>query len=89
MRCSRCGKENPAGKKFYGATATHCFPTTRCGRAQSALVRDRPLFALGPRLPESHPDEREKALFIDIKGSMELMEDSTLRKAAQSSIPRC
>jgi class 3 adenylate cyclase/tetratricopeptide (TPR) repeat protein len=103
MRCSNCGSENPAAKKFCedcGAPLEHRCPecgaeTTAgkrfCGECGSALAGSGAT-AQSPRSPlgiaditvsaeatDSAVPEGERktvtALFADIKGSMELMED--------------
>ncbi len=74
--CPKCGAENPAEKKFCGdcgtplAAAPH--PPTIRPRADASTVR------INPEAPsESLEGERKTvtALFADIKGSMELIED--------------
>jgi class 3 adenylate cyclase/tetratricopeptide (TPR) repeat protein len=76
-RCSRCGAENPAQFKFCGQCGTPLGP--------QEAVESRPSVGLSgathrlvPELPASVPSEERKtvtALFADIKGSMELMEE--------------
>jgi class 3 adenylate cyclase len=73
MRCSKCGAENPDAKRFCGDCGTALSvdtadPTGRLA-VSVALSADS-----GTGLPEG---ERKTvtALFADIKGSMELMQD--------------
>ncbi len=106
MRCSNCGSENPADKKFCGdcgaPLANRCpncsseNPAGKrfCGECGSPLIGNaQPGVAQSSRAESSAPDirlapdqtdtslviegERKTvtALFADIKGSMELMED--------------
>ena len=102
MRCSKCGSDNPEGKKFCGdcgAPLTNRCPKCNtenppgkrfcgdCGTALPAIsVAARPpTFSLLPADAVSVggtdyvavDGERKTvtALFADIKGSMELMED--------------
>ena len=106
MRCSKCGTENPAGKKFCaecGAPLAQSLPELRFGQRTrrkvlrrlrqrrstgsgraNAASRPQPRQAAGgvrvtPERPAGDtPDGERKtvtALFADIKGSMELMED--------------
>src|SRR5713101_7611761 len=103
MRCSKCGSDNPTGKKFCGdcgePLANRCSkcgadnPLGKqfCGDCGSALSAKNAT-AHSPASSWSAPDipitewpgssttvdgERKTvtALFADIKGSMELMED--------------
>jgi class 3 adenylate cyclase len=77
MRCSKCGSDNRAGARFCdacgvalaGASSESPAPST----AGAIHVRVN-LESAGPELPEG---ERKtvKALFADIKGSTEMMED--------------
>jgi Double zinc ribbon/Adenylate and Guanylate cyclase catalytic domain len=76
-RCSKCGYENAPTAKFCGDCATALTsstaskPTTRTASTPSVLV--------APESSSSETLEGERktvtALFADIKGSMELMED--------------
>jgi class 3 adenylate cyclase/tetratricopeptide (TPR) repeat protein len=76
MRCSKCGSDNPAGKKFCGdcgtalaaSTATAQSPTSSLGTADIAISADAAASAVAEA-------ERKTvtALFADIKGSTELM----------------
>jgi len=100
MRCSKCGVENPAGKKFCGdcgAPLANLCPKCGadnppgkrfCGECGSTLgspaaavaqpKSDGPAVRVSEVLnPEDLEGERKTvtALFADIKGSMELMED--------------
>src|SRR5713226_4049828 len=104
MRCTKCGAENPAGKRFCGdcgaALVNRCArcsaenpPEKRfCGDCGSALGTDVVAeggkqsaagadggvrIASESQTPETIDGERKTvtALFADIKGSTELMED--------------
>ena len=103
MRCSNCGSDNPAGKKFCGdcgAPLTNCCPKCGaenppgkhfCGDCGTALAASSanaqsPTSALGTggiaistEATDSVVADGERktvtALFADIKGSTELMED--------------
>jgi class 3 adenylate cyclase len=106
MRCSNCGSENPAGKKFCGNCGTQLGnscpkcgvenPQSNkfCGDCGTALIADigtTPKTESPPRTEKASlvsvadevettavPEGERKtvtALFADIKGSMELMED--------------
>jgi class 3 adenylate cyclase len=87
MRCSKCESDNPAGKKFCGdcgtplengclkcgtalgpRDATTQSPSSSLGTADIAILADATAPADGER-------KTVTALFADIKGSMELMED--------------
>ena len=67
MRCRNCGAENPQEKKFCGD----------CGNALSAGVSTAGADPEAGRVAAAPQDERKTvtALFADIKGSMELLED--------------
>src|SRR5690349_10362552 len=81
-RCSSCGTENPPHAKFCAQCATHL-----SGRASPALPTALPVqsrqnvddkAALTQSKTDGQLDGERKtvtALFADIKGSMELMED--------------
>jgi len=105
MRCSKCGSENPLGKKFCGdcggplgnpcpkCGADNPFEKRFCGECGATLVVSAPVKA--PEPPAAKPTapgirvtgeqtagdalegERKTvtALFADIKGSTEMMED--------------
>jgi hypothetical protein len=94
--CPRCGAENPESKKFCGDCGTSLAPE---GRATSAT----PTIMAGATAPtlrmtgaaetvEIPEGERKTvtALFADIKGSMELMENLDPEAArVRSSIRPC
>lgn len=71
MRCSRCGNENPAGKKFCGD----------CGAALGVTIATAqpPASSLSTAEISNSTTEGERktitALFADIKGSTELLRD--------------
>jgi Adenylate and Guanylate cyclase catalytic domain/Double zinc ribbon len=101
MRCSRCGSDSPAGKKFCGdcgaPLANSCPkcggenpPSKRfCGDCGTALASPSAIHSAGSSLdtpkiatsgehtPAATDGERKTvtALFADIRGSTELMED--------------
>jgi len=106
MRCSKCGTENPADRRFCGECGTRLSflcPTCGkengppfkfcgdCGAALSIAPAPRPPSSaariktpepplrVGPEATTGEIPEGERktvtALFADIKGSMELMED--------------
>jgi double zinc ribbon protein len=101
MRCSKCGSDNPAGKKFCGdcgALLTNGCPNCGaenppgkrfcgdCGAplTASSATAQSPASSLGmttipisAEATDSVDGERKTvtALFADIKGSMELIED--------------
>src|ERR1700746_927468 len=79
-RCSRCGFDNPAPFKFCG----NCGTPLQAGTAAAPLVpheqisREYPIRMAPERaLPDAPEGERKTvtALFADIKGSMDLMEE--------------
>ena len=75
VKCTQCGASNEPGEKFCGG----------CGTALSATLRTRvagqepaPALRVAQESDAPAPDGERKivtALFADIKGSMELMED--------------
>src|SRR5215472_11025050 len=102
MRCSKCGSDSPAGKKFCGdcgAPLTNSCPKCGaenppskrfCGDCGTALMGNTsapsqesssitPDSAISAEQASSAVPNGERktvtALFADIKGSMELMED--------------
>ena len=101
MRCSKCGSENPSGRKFCGECgdpfavkcpkcgAENTAPFKFCGECGTTLgaataastIRAEPESSAIRVNPEAAPEaldgERKTvtALFADIKGSMELIED--------------
>ena len=101
MRCSKCGSENPSGRKFCGECgdpfavkcpecgAENTAPFKFCGEcgttlavaAAASTIRAEPessaIRVNSEAAPEALEGERKTvtALFADIKGSTELMED--------------
>ena len=78
MRCAKCGSDNPDSKRF-------------CGDCGSALL---PVSAAGSSVKAGSVPEGERktvtALFADLKGSTELMEDLDPEEARnQSSTRQC
>src|SRR5579872_3080664 len=75
-RCPNCGAENPPGKRFCGdcrtaltaSNATAKSPSSSLGTAEIAISGEATAPAEGER-------KSVTALFADIKGSMELIED--------------
>src|SRR5215469_2682120 len=81
MRCSKCGSENPADKRFCGECGSALIGNAQPGAAQSLRAESS---VPDIRIASGQTDtslviegERKTvtALFADIKGSMELMED--------------
>src|SRR3984893_13595750 len=73
--CPKCGADNPAGKRFCGECGTAlgapaAAPSAKKSNDSLIRVTDTPA-------PENLEGERKTvtALFADIKGSMDLMED--------------
>jgi class 3 adenylate cyclase/predicted ATPase len=101
LRCSKCGSENPSGRKFCGECgdpfavkcpecgAENTAPFKFCGECGTTLgvataasaIRAEPESSAIRVNPEAAPEALEgerktvTALFADIKGSMELIED--------------
>jgi class 3 adenylate cyclase len=76
MRCSKCGNDNPAAKKFCGDCGTAL--ALRNATESAAFSLNTPSIAMvAEQTPAATDGERKTvtALFADIKGSMELMED--------------
>jgi class 3 adenylate cyclase/tetratricopeptide (TPR) repeat protein len=80
-RCPKCSSENPAGKRFCGECGSALIGNAQTGAAQSSRAESSALYI---RIAPDQTDaslviegERKTvtALFADIKGSMELMED--------------
>ena len=85
-RCPKCDAENPPGKRFCGdcgtalaaTSATAQSPTSSLGSADIAISAEATNSAVAD-------DERKTvtALFADIKGSMELIEELDLEEARE------
>lgn len=83
IRCTRCGKENPAGARFCNACAgTLTQPAVSPGPSAPGGAARAPASASdqarpGPGAAELPEGERKTvtALFADVKGSTELMEE--------------
>ena len=75
-RCNTCGSENPPDSRFCG----DCGAALDAGPAQSSQAASAvPSVRITGEEPSAAPPDGERktvtALFADIKGSMELMED--------------
>src|SRR5215469_997154 len=82
QRCPSCGTENPPHAKFCAQCATHLSGRVSLASPTAPAVPPRQNVEANPALIEAKTDgqldgERKTvtALFADIKGSMELMED--------------
>ena len=73
--CSKCGADNPAGQRFCGQCGTALGAPAPAASAKKSC--DAPILVAEAPAPESLDGERKTvtALFADIKGSMELIED--------------
>jgi class 3 adenylate cyclase/predicted ATPase len=73
MRCDKCGAENPDSKRFCG----DCGAALTAAGAQGEVAHPPAPGAIAPAAGEEPQGERKTvtALFADIKGSTELMED--------------
>jgi class 3 adenylate cyclase len=74
--CPKCGAENPPSKRFCGDCGTTLAPRNASQSATSSL--NTPDIAISAEHATGATDGERKtvtALFADIKGSMELMED--------------
>jgi adenylate cyclase len=73
MRCAKCGAENPDSKRFCGDCGAAILAVTEVPTSRLA-VSPAPL-----SVPEAEVPEGERkivtALFADLKGSTQLMED--------------
>src|SRR5216684_2970296 len=79
-RCGQCGADNPPEKKFCGDCGTVLRKAVGAAVATSSPQRSAPNIRLTPEQPDASLEiegERKTvtALFADIKGSTELMED--------------
>src|SRR5215469_15676296 len=78
-RCSKCGFESPPAFDFCGRCGSSLSEFKSIPRTESEQHAPIPSqAALSPIEPQEIPDGERKtvtALFADIKGSMELMED--------------
>src|SRR6202795_5177106 len=79
-RCGQCGAENPPEKKFCGDCGSPLGTAMAAAVAPSAPPRPAPNIRVTPEQPDASATldgERKTvtALFADIKGSTELMED--------------
>ena len=70
--CPKCDADNPAGKRFCGATLASTAAASSANKSTDAAIR-----VADASGDESLEAERKTvtALFADIKGSMDLMED--------------
>jgi hypothetical protein len=79
-RCGQCGAENPPEKKFCGDCGSPLGTTIAAAVAPSSPQRSAPNIRVTPEQPDASATldgERKTvtALFADIKGSTELMEE--------------
>src|SRR5208337_771884 len=81
-RCAKCGYENPPQFKFCGECAAplDAAPRARAANPSRIAREPAPTIRVTPEQPDaSTPIEGERktvtALFADIKGSTEMMED--------------
>lgn len=81
MQCAGCGNLNPPSAKFCSecGAAAAARPARRASPAIASDTSEAIRVAAGSREVSEHPDDGERktvsALFADIKGSTELMED--------------
>jgi class 3 adenylate cyclase len=81
QRCGKCGFENAPTAKFCGECAAPLggVPTAVAADRRSAAAEASATFHVAPEQPAGDATDGERktvtALFADIKGSMELMED--------------
>src|SRR5712692_6345959 len=78
-RCARCGAENPPEKKFCGDCGSALGQPVVGEGGKPSTAEEPVLVRIAPELQTSETIEGERktvtALFADIKGSTELMED--------------
>jgi class 3 adenylate cyclase len=74
--CPNCGAENPPGKRFCGDCGTALAPSSASARSPASSLGTADI-AISAEATAPTEGERKTvtALFADIKGSMELMED--------------
>src|ERR1700680_1229849 len=79
QRCSQCNADNAPAAKFCGECGTALAGTATSTAARSPQASTAPNIRVTPEQPAGAPLEGERktvtALFADIKGSMELMEE--------------
>jgi class 3 adenylate cyclase len=76
--CAKCGFENPQGHKFCGQCAAPLSaPADNVDARHAKASNHRPAVRLAPETTEVIEGERKTvtALFADVKGSTDLMED--------------
>src|SRR5215472_15754871 len=79
LACPKCGTSNPVGSKFCNECAAPLTSTSQSANTETT-AQIPPEIQIKPEQidPSSAPDGERKmvtALFADIKGSMELMEE--------------
>src|SRR5579862_4066355 len=74
--CPKCGADNPAGQRFCGTCGT-ALGSPAVAAASAEKSNDSPIRVAETPAPENLAGERKTvtALFADIKGSMDLIED--------------
>ena len=89
QRCPSCGAKNPPRAKFCSQCSTAI--TRQDAAARTALRSADSTVRVTDYIETATPEGERKtvtALFADMKGSMELMEDLDPRRRARSSIRR-
>ena len=76
--CPKCGAENPPSKRFCGDCGTALAPRNATAQSTASSLSTPNIAISAGQMASAGADEERKtvtALFADIKGSMELMED--------------
>jgi hypothetical protein len=78
-QCGRCGVDNAPGDQFCGECGAALGRTAAAGEPRARAAHAAGSIGVAPAVPSDAVLEGERktvtALFADIKGSMELMED--------------